>query len=748
MILGILAVSVYCAAVSAIANDLPKRVLKKALQEFPFYTGQVLPVPQEVKYFDEFADISNTVLIPGKDIRDNDPRLKLLKQRIEFLGGKVSIAKTPPGKGALPIYVGGQESFPGVKIPGKAEGYAIHWEFRQGRPCVFLKGKDLFGVLWAVTSLNQLMFKRNGKAFLRKAEIFDWPEYPDRGFMSGIYSGQPTKAAVLLLYGKLKTLCFLYQYGFYCTSKEARRLRTKKTPNPSLSYPPSKEWLENVRRFGEMLTPLGVTWYVGFHPIRGKADQKIDCGSDKDFQAIMKYIEPIARAGGGFYLMFDDVRFPLHPNDRKRFGSARAADVYLINRIYNTVRKKYPGFKIVVVPPFYWGPKYHPAYGEDRDKYLYAIGKELPKDIDICWTGRSVWGGKVKKEEVEWITERIKRRPWYFQNATGVNTMHGYHYMTDPIDIWTWYYDGFYRDVKLYAPCGKINISAYVLTLGAYTWNPGSYHPARTVREAVDMLVGPENWESQCKANQAMKRLDRWRFNVSSGAIKHLPEIEKNTAKLGKAWKQCLKHHPDSVMVWSPFYKLYHRSVIFLKKLKLAAKKMKTVSPEIIGKIRKNAKTEARFDPAKDFLFTPYDFFGGFEPLVYRFKQKDPRICTFIRKSNTPYHRMKISFITRIPPAKENYDLIICGQDDDADEKCRVRILVNGNQVFEGGNPFVKFRWTPHVFKVKGDYLKEGENTIVIENVDKSGALGKGPPFFLLHYAVLKDFKASGGECQ
>ncbi len=87
-------------------------------------------------------------------------------------------------------------------------------------------------------------------------------------------------------------------------------------------------------------------------------------------------------------------------------------------------------------------------------------------------------------------------------------------------------------------------------------------------------------------------------------------------------------------------------------------------------------------------------------------------------------------------PPSSDYQLVISAQDDDAEAKCHIRISVNDVVVFEGENPFVRFGWSRHTFRIPAGSLKR-TNALRIENVEDTGRSG-GPPFFMLNYAVVR----------
>ena len=71
----------------------------------------------------------------------------------------------------------------------------------------------------------------------------------------------------------------------------------------------------------------------------GKNNYIFNASSEKDFKIIYDYCLLVAKNNGGVYLALDDFRFPLSNADKKKFGTAREADTYFINRLYSSVKK-------------------------------------------------------------------------------------------------------------------------------------------------------------------------------------------------------------------------------------------------------------------------------------------------------------------------------------------------------------------------------------------------------------------------
>ena len=725
---------------AAAADDVSAEALK-----IPFYTGAILPTPQKVIWHDEFLDLTNTGIVLGNGIKPGDSRVAILTARIAQVGGKVAVVGTDGGACRTLVSIGETPFAGGIEVPDRDEGYAVRHVGKGNRQIVVLKGHDRVGLLWAIASLNQLMTTRSGKPVLRKADVYDYPVHHHRGFISGGIRSVRQWAHYVTAF-KFSVLQF-YSPAVVTYDKMAPRWKARKS---SRDYepdywrkPPPQGWLDAVKELGERLTPLGIDWYMGLSTIRGKPEHKIDSKSDEDFEAVMKIVRPVAEAGGGMHFHYDDSRFPMSEADVRNFGTAREADIFFFNRLYSAVRERYSKFKMTICPPFYWGPQYEPlSYGEDRDAYLMAMGERLPKEIGIYWTGRAVWGGKVVKKEVEWITERIKRKPWFWQNGTGLPHMYGYHYYTDPVDIWQdWHYDGFFRDVNFTWPTGGNRASTFLLTMVDYLWNPGAHDRERAVEDAAKKLTGAETWPALVEMNKRFSKLDRYEWKVSANALRNIDQIEKDVAAIEEAARTCLAFHPDAVKAWTATTHRAERHKRFLRSLKARAKRGNwAVFTKNADALKQTAQKEAGFDPGRDTFLSPYDFHGGKPAAVYGFKC-EKRLATWIYGAKTDVHTLSASFRMKGPPTKAAYDLVLSAQDDDREKKCRIEVLVNNNVVFAGENPFVRFGWSRHTLRIDGSFLKEGTNTVQIKNTEDCNRR-MGPPFFMLNYAFIKGVEA------
>jgi len=112
---------------------------------------------------------------------------------------------------------------------------------------------------------------------------------------------------------------------------------------------------------------------------------------------------------------------------------------------------------------------------------------------------------------------------------------------------------------------------------------------------------------------------------------------------------------------------------------------------------------------------------------------------TYVNGLKTNFSKMTSIFQLPLPPTSD-YVLIVSGQDNDSGPRCRIKVTMNDNTVFEGENPFVRMGWSIHKFPVKASFFKEGTNNISIQCIEDASSFN-GPPFFMLNYVIIRKLK-------
>ncbi|MDO9542415.1 MAG: beta-N-acetylglucosaminidase domain-containing protein, partial [Kiritimatiellia bacterium] len=514
-----------------------------------------------------------------------------------------------------------------------------------------------------------------------------------------------------------------------------------------------KDTKEDIENTGKILTPLGIEWYGGMNPPSTDSEHphyKVSA-SEEDIQLIVRYASMLESVGGHFLLQFDDYVLPMHPYDEERFDSLAERDIYLLNRLIAELKKKYPGAKILFCPPFYCGPDSYQTNLGDRktmNAYFGALGQRLSKDVEIFWSGPRVKSWVVTKEHVRWITDLIQRKPVFWANGYDSTHIHYNNYLTDPVYAWKEnFYEGFLKDVdSLLLNSAFLDYMSINATVSDYCWNPKAYDPEPSVREAAGKLCGPEAWPALVNLNTKLSYFDqygdhKW-FGVTPWGLKNTDEIGVKLQEVNTAWEEVLRiskatRYYSGIEWYITILKNYYSRLC--KNPELQMKKF----AEEAALSKEKAVQDIKLNDKTDIFLCAYDFHGGGGPKNYgssdlqKNEKHEVRLCTWVYGKRSAAPIMSSEFTIAPYPAADDYQLIISGQDEtETEKKCKIRIAVNGQQIFEGENPFAELDWTRHAFRIPKSVLKQ-HNEISISNIEDTARNG-GPPFFMLNYAVIR----------
>ncbi|MCY3019293.1 MAG: beta-N-acetylglucosaminidase domain-containing protein [Planctomycetota bacterium] len=671
--------------------------------KLPYHTGaKVFPTPQQAKYTEEFVPLTSVKLALGRDIKDDDVRLSLLKAKFGRFG--ITFADDAP----FTIRINADAE---PKAPEKPEGYAL----TVSKAGAAINSHDAQGTLWGIVSLIQLV-DREQVPRVRIAEILDYPDVAHRGFLQGDW----IDALEYMLFCKMNTV--VSQTGPQVTNHD-----------PGRPWTPLQKAI--CKGQSEAFTAFGLRMYYGITP--WTMWYLLPLSSERTFELHFDICSEIARNSGHIYFPYDDCRFPLPQADLDKFGTAANVDAKYVTRLFQAVRKDHPGFHMVFCPPFYWGPDSRASYPEPREPYLKSLGDYLDPGIDVFWTGPRVKGYQKTREQAGWFTGLTKRKPMIFQNGTGPHNL--LSYITDETPGWkTWHYEGFLEnDIEAFLKNAHMGMEApQTTTLADCLWNVKAYDAATSIRSGVALLYGKEMFDILDPANKALAYLDKYKYGeITPEVMAEIPEIERRLAIAEEAYKKGLAYNAFSLQ---NFPGALCRGVEFARTALKAAKSAPDFRKQYgkdIDATRAIAAKEVGIDLAGDDIFkSPLDLMGG-TLMVY--DNKCPkRFATVIRGRKTATSRLKLSFECDPFPPAGDYILHLSAQDDETDAQCQIRIAVNGKTVFEGPNKFARFGWSVETFILPFDSLKRG-NELTIENIEDADN-GNGPPWFMVNYAVIK----------
>ncbi|MDD5676536.1 MAG: beta-N-acetylglucosaminidase domain-containing protein [Kiritimatiellae bacterium] len=723
-----------CTTPAEDTNSVPYR-LKNDPFAIPIYSGKILPFPREAVYQTNVYALSNACILTGKGLNRDDARLRLLADRIVQYGGTCRIVDSMQEDCGTIFAVGATGPAEALDVPDHPQGYAIRCFREGGRNIVVLKGADHLGLLWAINSLIQMITWRDSAAVLHAVDVRDYPFMLRRTTTGPGVSDYVAASRIYPLMTKLDEIHFT----------KSLLVPRRSAPREWIDWRPPrpKELTDKVAAIGKNFKGLGITWEVGIMPFAIgttiNEQVQVDSKGDEHFDIVWKLCEPILEAGGGINYTPDDYRYPLSPADEKNFGTAREADIYFINRLYDRMRKSYPRATMSFVQPFYHGPRTKNPWAEESPiEYLKAMGERIPKDIAMAWTGPSVKTRGFTREDTAAFANLIQRKPFFWQNAS--DTRHT-AYITYPSDVLKWWL-GEGRDKAVYldfAGAGLNSPGLYPDMLwSAMLWNPDGYDAEQAAYHATCQLVGPENYDTIRRIVEAFSWFDQFDLSPTPAAARKIAEIESKIAEIQRLSEALANnaHHPAAAQQWASFAGRLKSMETFRD----AIKKNKDLArfAAQTGDVEAAARKETpAFNPEADRIFTASGFSGGYKPRTIF-----GRHATWIYGAKSRAPEMTLKFEIEPYPPETGYALLICGRDGGAGTNCAIEIKLNGKSLFKGPNPFSREQWSAQSFKVPLPALQRS-NVLAISNLEESAK--SGVPYFALNYLVVRKV-ADGGK--
>lgn len=784
--------------VKPVANEVPPGREDRAPYDYearlrtdplmmPYYTGTIVPAPRKVSYQDRFLPMSNVAIVVGKDVADPGPLVEVLQDRISRYGGTSAIVDNAPAGVTAVISIGDtsyakdQKNIP--PVPDQAEGYILVATQAGETPLVVLKGRDRLGTLWSIASLTQLIHWRDNQPMARTATVVDYPAMQHRGFLMsraqgylfakntgrkrGTYERWPDE--------KIKEIFMLHRQ-FLLLAKCNEPFYQDLTRADCYDYfwkepesMPSDAHIENdIAWMGRMLSPLGIKWWGALRPhaagnetFPGELSLKLSA-DEKSLNGLLYFGRLMEKAGGHFAISLDDIRFPITPYDQAHLGSAREVDTWLITRVMATLKEEFPAARLLVCPPFYWGPegtRGAASYGEDRDAYLLKIGEAWPPEVEVFWTGEKVNGRTMATRDfAAWEVERIKRKPYFWQNALGFGWHYGRRYFpTDGINFPEYYWAGWEEQIAWYG----FNSTFPNLYLGNlvsldFQWNVQGYvsggdvEVARGVRESIEKMLGQgalpltKNFTAALAYfdayHQPLNRNKTETANRRLRAAQNYDELERKRDEVVAALDVLKQRYPVAIPTWTEFD-------WFAQAANLVDSVKKDPALELYRHAvaqRARATQAGEFRPGKDVFLSASHFEGGTLTAVAE-DSLDPG--------------KKVAAVTLSAPQNEAH----CAIAIPADEKGHLRyallmnarkgpsasklvMTLNDEEFFSGQTPFgndgtktVTFAFPKGVLVKPGaaNLLKISLTGSTAVQADTANPLAKAPPL-AIYYAVLQ----------
>lgn len=682
--------------------------------------AKVFPTPQNANYTDDFTAPGSVKIVVGDTVAP--AVVTLLKLKLNRFGLTVDDNAT------FTIEINTPNTA-GLKAPQKHEGYALQVTKNGAN----IQGRGSRGPLWGAVSLIQLVDQKNQS--IRVCTIEDWPVCPVRG---GTDMGVGAITLELALFGKLNLVMPQYNpcdiEGHY--------------------WSPFAKYVSQARF--KAFSDLGIDSYYTLNMFI--MAPKLPLSNPRTLKLYTDTAEEFAKFGAGVYAAMDDNRFPLHQADIDAYGTAANMDGKFLTKWYRAVKAKYPTFKMTYCPPYYWGPEENPRYPETRDSYLRSLAKDLDPEIPVIWTGAECWGYEKTKADVDWITQRVGRKPLIFNNRPAKHS--SMHYVSDVQEGFTaWHYDGFFAsDIAGY--CINTTFSGQapvVLTMADAAWNPTKYDAEASIRRVDSILAGPGLFDLIDPANQAISHFDQYDYRHTLASLTD-PKAEVNLQIAEESWKKASEYLKEN-KIDAPYANYLSSRIGWLRALVKQQEAFKQ-DPHMLVKefdtqveeLKQIAATQVGYKAERgDIFISPTAFIGG-DIIVARGRPADvPRVANIVRALNDPARvqvlarmRNKLDMKFSLPEAnigKKTYVIVLCAQQDEQNWLNRpIRYTLNGTVIFDGTSDFARQNWNTQSVPLPADLLR-ADNVFTFELLGYRTYNHNSQPqaWTMVNYAVVRE---------
>lgn len=329
--------------------------------------------------------------------------------------------------------------------------------------------KSLFRALNRITTMIN-----DKKIFVGVVE--DYPLFAKRGYIEGFYGNPWSHSVRRLMIEKMSA------YGmntYYYAPKDDPYHRDKWD-----ELYPEKE-LAQLSEIAESCCENFVDFHFCIAP-----GLSMKYSSEDDFDKLSRKVQQLYNAGiRNFGLLVDDIPDNLYfDEDKEAFGGeAVNAHVYLVNKFYAFLKETDKNCSLTVCPLVYRGT------GEEY--YISKLGKGIPSDVSIFWTGKNICSQEQTVKEAIIFENSTNHKPLYWDNfpvndAEMYNEMHLGYISGRERDLFR-YSEGIISNTMEYAMSSIIPL----LTVCDYLWNPLVYDGFESWHKACEITLGKERKE-------------------------------------------------------------------------------------------------------------------------------------------------------------------------------------------------------------------------------------------------------------
>lgn len=184
-----------------------------------------------------------------------------------------------------------------------------------------------------------------------------------------------------------------------------------------------------------------------------------------------------------FGLLFDDIPMHLmHAVDQVRFSHLAEAHVYVTQKVWEIMHSWPESIKLIVCPTLY--------NGIGNEPYIVHVGRQLPDEIELFWTGRFVCSPSLTEGDAVRFEQWTGHRPLYWDNypvndLAMANELHIGPLLNRDPQLYR-HAAGYVANAMEFAESSKIPL----LTIADYLRDPEEYNPYASWYRAVAEVAG------------------------------------------------------------------------------------------------------------------------------------------------------------------------------------------------------------------------------------------------------------------
>lgn len=366
--------------------------------------------------------------------------------------------------------------------------------FDKASKTVQLSSPSQLGLLYAAVTLANLSYEGNDELKVDIVEIEDYPTNKRREFVANPSADDIPSLFDFALKNKFETVVLASrQHPWYGITDKYLALLGE-----------IKKWKD---KFGGPRVMQSHNIYEG---------PDIVISNEEDVNNLKEVIEVSYKHGVEKLMILSDDTPPFKfgegyiltdENDKKTFPHFEAANTYLMNELVRWFNEEEYNIETYYVPAFYTyedmhhgdvelfiGTPWEEGAFEPFFRDLQYLGANLNEEVFIIWTGPYVRTRKLTADDiVDWTENLNGRVPFLWDN-----TIYSHHPFTSTPLLTAWYNEFPTDFAEITAGNGMFvngdvnSESALVaaITTNDYLWNPQTYHPQRSLENAVAREYG------------------------------------------------------------------------------------------------------------------------------------------------------------------------------------------------------------------------------------------------------------------